>query len=129
MQIKRWEEGQPAPQIGGVMHWVFWPGSGSRRLSLHHGVKLPGEAIAVHVHEGADDIVSVIQGRGVVVTPQGEFPIEAGQSVWIPAGEPHGFRNTGDGPFVTLGCQSPPDFEMYRKRGFKFPGDPDAGGK
>lgn len=120
MKIMRWEEGHLFTAMGGQMRWVFWPKEGCFQLTLHYSVRLPGESFALHTHPTADDIVSVIQGRGKVLTADGELDIEAGQSVWIPAGELHGFKNTGDVPMISLGSQAPPDLEIYKRGGFDF---------
>ncbi|MBI2305267.1 MAG: cupin domain-containing protein [Chloroflexi bacterium] len=120
MKILTWEEGHEFRGMGGVMKWIFWPQNGCNQVTLHYAIRQPGEAMPLHSHEFSDDIVSIIQGRGKVVTDQGEFDIQAGQSVWVPAKERHGFKNTGDAPLVTLGSQGPPDPQIYQRAGFRF---------
>lgn len=115
MIIKNWDDGKRFTANGGLMYWVFWPGSGQNNLTLHYSVLKQGEAFNLHLHESSDDIISIIEGKGVVLTSNSEVPVMKGQSVYVPKGELHGFKNTGVGDLITLGSQSPPDLELYKK--------------
>jgi quercetin dioxygenase-like cupin family protein len=120
MEIKKWEEGQLFEANGAHMRWVFWPGNGCNGLTLHYSVLYPGESFRLHKHDYSADVISVIKGKGKLLTADGEVDIEAGQSVFANAGELHGFKNTGDEPMITIGSQSPADLELYRRGGFGF---------
>jgi quercetin dioxygenase-like cupin family protein len=52
----------------------------------------------VHVHPGASETFEVKSGRLAVVVRGVEQFAEAGQSITIPAGTPHHFRNADAGP-------------------------------
>ena len=52
----------------------------------------------LHVHPNADEIFCVIDGEGDHLTEDGAVGVRAGDIVFIPRGEPHGFQNTGAAP-------------------------------
>jgi mannose-6-phosphate isomerase-like protein (cupin superfamily) len=111
--ILDWEVGKTVRTDAGFVRGVLWPGNGADRCTLHYASLLPGMAFPGHLHERSVDLVSVISGRGEVLTDDGVLPIRTGQSFYAPEGAMHGTRNTGDAPFVTLGTQTPPDPTIY----------------
>ena len=111
------------------MRWVFWPGSGYNSLTLHYSVLYPGESFNLHGHAYSDDIISVVQGSGKVLTADGEKDIEAGMSLYARSGELHGFKNTGKVPMLTIGSQSPADLKLYQIGGFNFENNKNNGGE
>lgn len=59
-------------------------------------VPRPGEAPrGPHVHHGFEECIYVLSGEGCTVTASGAHPLRAGDTVLIPAEEPHVTRNTG----------------------------------
>lgn len=50
-----------------------------------------------HVHHGFEECIHVLAGEGVTRTDAGEFPVAAGDTVLVPAGERHATYNTGSG--------------------------------
>ena len=60
----------------------------------------PGTGIHVlHRHVGADEMFFVWEGEGSHLEVAGtEHPMRPGDAVYVPRGEWHGFRNTGDRP-------------------------------
>lgn len=69
---------------------------------------LPGQAQAVHVHDGADKLYLVLQGTGTFEVGGETFGGGAGTLVPSPAGVPHGVRNEGPDRLVLLTILSPP---------------------
>jgi mannose-6-phosphate isomerase-like protein (cupin superfamily) len=55
-----------------------------------------------HVHDGFEECIYVLSGRGTTVAESGEIAIAPGDIVLIPAGEKHMTRNTGSEPLVLL---------------------------
>jgi mannose-6-phosphate isomerase-like protein (cupin superfamily) len=53
----------------------------------------PDKAHALHLHPNADEIFIVIKGGGSHLTADGPVPMEEGDIVFVPRGEPHGFHN------------------------------------
>ena len=57
----------------------------------------PGSGTALHKHP-YEEIIIVQEGRGTFVLDGVESDVQAGEIVIIPAGAPHRFVNSGDGP-------------------------------
>lgn len=55
-----------------------------------------------HSHNDVEECIYVLSGRGTTQTDSGEFALDAGDTLWIPAGEKHVTRNTGGEPLVLL---------------------------
>ncbi len=66
-------------------------------------VPQPGEARRnPHRHLGFEECIHVLAGEGVTWSPSGEYAVAAGDTILIPAGEPHVTRNTGTVPLMLL---------------------------
>jgi mannose-6-phosphate isomerase-like protein (cupin superfamily) len=59
-----------------------------------------------HVHHGFEECIHVLAGEGRMLTSSGAHPIRAGDTVLVPAEEPHVTRNTGATP-LQLVCFFP----------------------
>lgn len=60
----------------------------------------PGVTEGDHTHEGKDELEEIyyfLEGEGVMSVEGEDVPIAAGDSIMVPPGIDHGFRNTGDG--------------------------------
>jgi quercetin dioxygenase-like cupin family protein len=55
-----------------------------------------------HRHDGFEECIYVVSGRGCTDAESGQYPLEAGDTILIPPGEPHMTRNTGTEPLVLL---------------------------
>jgi mannose-6-phosphate isomerase-like protein (cupin superfamily) len=63
----------------------------------------PGEAPrGPHYHQGFEECIFVMSGRGSTHAESGEYPLQAGDTILIPPGEKHATRNTGNEPLVLL---------------------------
>ena len=63
----------------------------------------PGEAPREpHRHAGFEECIYVLSGQGTTQTESGEYPVEAGDTILVPAGELHVTRNTGNTPLRML---------------------------
>jgi mannose-6-phosphate isomerase-like protein (cupin superfamily) len=56
-----------------------------------------GRGPAVHTHDYAE-ICILLEGQATFHGQHGDRDVEAGNVVLVPAGEPHGFESSGDGP-------------------------------
>ena len=66
-------------------------------------VPRPGEAQRpAHRHRDFEECIFVLSGRGTTFADSGEHRLEPGDTLWVPAGERHVTRNTGDQPLVLL---------------------------
>ena len=55
-----------------------------------------------HHHDDTEECIYVLSGKATTYAESGEFPLEAGDTILMPAGEKHVTRNTGSGPLVLL---------------------------
>ena len=62
-----------------------------------------------HLHDGFEECIYVLSGRGVTVAESGEIPIAPGDIVLIPPNEMHMTRNTGEETLVLLCFFAEPD--------------------
>ena len=70
---------------------------GSPGLSLILVNAAPGRGPSLHKHDYAE-VMIVQEGRATFTDGETSHEVGAGNIVIIPAGEPHAFENTGDGP-------------------------------
>jgi quercetin dioxygenase-like cupin family protein len=54
----------------------------------------PGAVVPVHQHDGADELIYVVAGRGEMTVAGRVYPVAAGDAVHIPANTPHGLKVT-----------------------------------
>ena len=69
----------------------------------------PQQVVAARTFHDADAIYTVLGGTAWIVTDHHEVVLEALQAVMIPAGVPHGLRNTSPDPLIVQVVTSPPD--------------------
>jgi mannose-6-phosphate isomerase-like protein (cupin superfamily) len=55
-----------------------------------------------HVHHGFEECMYVLAGEGRTLTASGAHPVRQGDTILVPADEPHVTRNTGTVPLVLL---------------------------
>jgi mannose-6-phosphate isomerase-like protein (cupin superfamily) len=62
-----------------------------------------------HVHHGFEECMYVLAGEGCTLTASGAHPVRQGDTILVPADEPHVTRNTGSIPLVLLCFFPSPD--------------------
>ncbi|HEY2230421.1 MAG TPA: cupin domain-containing protein [Xanthobacteraceae bacterium] len=62
-----------------------------------------------HVHHGFEECMYVLAGEGCTLTASGTHPVRQGDTILVPADEPHVTRNTGSIPLVLLCFFPSPD--------------------
>lgn len=70
--------------------------AGSQHLVLGRTVLPPGARHDRHLHTDADEFLVVMSGRGEIHTNTGREPSAAGDVIFTPRRNYHGFVNTGD---------------------------------
>ena len=70
--------------------------AGSDQLVVGRTVLSPGARHERHLHPNCDEFLVVMSGRGEVHTNTGREPSKAGDVIFTPRGNWHGFDNTGD---------------------------------
>jgi quercetin dioxygenase-like cupin family protein len=56
----------------------------------------------MHRHASFEECIYVLSGEGTSYAGNDAQPVKAGDTIHIPAGEPHVTRNTGSEPLVLL---------------------------
>ena len=74
----------------------------SARLLVGLNAFEPGQAHALHAHEGMDKVYQVVEGEGRFLLDGRELPMQAGDLLVAPSGVPHGVRNTSPGRLLVL---------------------------
>ncbi len=79
----------------------------SPRLIVGVNAFEPGQAHALHAHQGMDKVYYVLEGEGVFLVEGAERPMRAGDMLVAPDGVPHGVHNTGDTRLAVLVVLAP----------------------
>lgn len=69
----------------------------------------PQQVLEARTFEDADAVYVVLGGRAWVVTDEAEVTLDPLQAVLVPAGVPHGVRNSSPDPLILQLVTSPPD--------------------
>jgi mannose-6-phosphate isomerase-like protein (cupin superfamily) len=72
--------------------------NGSAQLCMFEQWVAPGNGAPTHSHP-VEEVLTVREGEAEMWLDQEKMLVKAGQSLIVPAGRPHGFRNSGN---VTL---------------------------
>jgi quercetin dioxygenase-like cupin family protein len=98
------------------------PRTGSPGFALGTQTLKPGAGIALHVHEGEDEVLFIHRGKGVGLLGDDRKPVEPGSTIFIPQGTWHGVDNP-EGEVTLVWVVSPPGLESY----FRDIGSPPGG--
>jgi len=75
---------------------LIGPEDGSANIIMRYFKVLPGGNTPFHEHN-FEHVVRIEKGKGVVVNAaEEEIPVSPGQSIFIPGGEKHQFKNPND---------------------------------
>lgn len=95
------EEGAEGVKI----RWLITGEDGAPNFAMRHFEIAPGGHTPHHAHAWEHEVF-ILTGRGKVVGPDGETPLEAGTVVLVPGSEEHHFETVGQEP-MTLLCLVP----------------------
>ena len=84
--------------------------NGSAQLCVFEQWCEPGKGAPTHLH-AVEEVLSVLSGEAEVWIDEARQPVTGGQSVIVPAGHKHGFRNTGTGILHVQAIVAAPIFE------------------
>jgi len=84
--------------------------SGSAQLCVFQQWCDPGKGAPTHLH-AVEEILTVLDGQAEVWLEDEHAVLAAGQSLLVPAGRKHGFRNTGAGTLHVQATLAAPIFE------------------
>ena len=93
----------------GAIKWLVTPdateGAG---LTFGEVVLQPGRGHDRHNHPDAEEILYVLSGEGEQMLDDGEpFPVQAGDTIYVPTAVFHSTRNTGWDPLRLLALYNP----------------------
>ena len=84
--------------------------TGSMQLCVFQQWSDPGKGAPTHLH-AVEEILTVMEGQAEIWIEDRRMAVASGQSVVIPAGRKHGFRNTGQGKLHTQAILAASIFE------------------
>ena len=84
--------------------------TGAVQLSLFEQWCEPGRGAPTHLH-AVEEILTVLDGEADMWIGAEHFALKSGQSLVVPAGRKHGFRNTGAGTLHVQATLAAPIFE------------------
>jgi len=97
---------QPEGTVGVKMRWLIGAGEGAPNFAMRHFELVPGGSTPHHAHPWEHEVY-ILAGQGTLVSETGgETPFAAGDSIFMPGGERHQFRNTSESPVQFL-CMVP----------------------
>ena len=100
--------------------FVLTPNVGTRGIGLTSGFHSPGQGFEPHKHPLSEEVLVVVRGKGQIYLKDRWLDVEEGDVVYAPPGVLHGTRNPSSNTevFVTLGCASPPQLDLYEKANY-----------
>ena len=84
--------------------------TGSVQLCMFQQWCEPGKGAPTHLH-AVEEVLTVLDGQAEMWIGDERAMLTAGQSMIVPAGRKHGFRNTGDGILHVQATLAAPIFE------------------
>ena len=84
--------------------------NGAHQLCLFEQFCDPGCGAPTHLH-AVEEVLTVLAGAAEIWVGEKRHTVAAGQSVLIPAGQKHGFRNTGETTLHVHATLASPIFE------------------
>ena len=66
-----------------------------------------GSSLKPHIHETSESFIYILEGTVVVTVDDKDYPVKAGDTIYIPSGASHGFSTPSE-DVVLLSVQSPP---------------------
>jgi quercetin dioxygenase-like cupin family protein len=97
IEVRDFREVEAQPAVEGVtMRVVIGPEEGAPHFNMRVFEVQAGYHTPHHSHWWEHEIF-VLSGEGVFKTDQGDLPVGHGSTIYVPGGEMHQLRNTGDG--------------------------------
>lgn len=104
---------------GSLMRFILWPGIGTKMIGQHIAFHDPGTVFAPHVHPISEDAIFALDGEGQGYLESRWIDVQIGDIIYAPAGVRHGTGcRGGERQFLSTGCASPPQFDLYEHAGY-----------
>ncbi len=88
---------------------------GARGFAMGQNVTDVGSQIPEHAHEGTEEGMYIVSGKGRLITAEGEQDLVPGMAIYMPPGVRHSIVNTGDEPLKLVWVYCPP-LPSHRKQ-------------
>jgi len=95
------------PLEGGTLQWLVDRDLGAQHVMSYRLTLEPDSALS-HVHDGAEEVLYVLEGGGEIRVEGATHQVGPGQAVFIPEGAEHTYINTRSEPLVVVGAMAPP---------------------
>ena len=97
MYVKDYREipSEPGGADGLTVRWVINASQGATNFAMRVFELEPGKSSPFHQHENEHEAY-VLAGSGEIETSEGKGELKEGSALFIPSGENHRFRNTGN---------------------------------
>jgi quercetin dioxygenase-like cupin family protein len=95
-----------------VSRRIVHPEMGARQITLNYSPTVMGHEFSQHVHETSDDTIVIFKGQADLRQGDSRRRFQAGQSVFVPAGQIHGTITMEDATEM-ISFQTPPDMALY----------------
>jgi mannose-6-phosphate isomerase-like protein (cupin superfamily) len=102
--LEQWREGVQT-------RMVISAANGATQLCVFEQWVLPGKGTPTHSHT-VEEVLTVRAGEAEMWLGEKRMTVRAGQSLVVPAGRLHGFRNAGAGTLHVHAILASPIFEM-----------------
>ena len=76
--------------------------SPSQNLKMGHTTIYPSGKTTGHKHDDMEEVYFVVSGEGLMKTGEDEFPIKAGDALYVPPGEHHTTYQKGNIPLTVI---------------------------
>jgi quercetin dioxygenase-like cupin family protein len=85
------------------VHWLADHDHGGTETTVFNVTAFPPNRWhELHRHPGAEEYFFIIEGSGLHLTEKETVPLQAGDLVFVPKDEWHGFANDSDRPTVVI---------------------------
>jgi quercetin dioxygenase-like cupin family protein len=91
---------------GCTLRWLVDSRLGARHVMSYQLVVEPGGSFG-HSHPGAEEVLYVVEGEGVIAIEGAEQALSAGVAVHVPDGAEHWLENNGCSMLTVVGAMSP----------------------
>jgi quercetin dioxygenase-like cupin family protein len=102
--IEQWREGVET-------RMVISAANGATQLCVFEQWVAPGKGAPTHSHT-VEEVLTVREGKAEMWIGEERMTVRAGQSLIVPAGRPHGFRNAGADTLYVHAVLASPIFEQ-----------------
>lgn len=78
-----------------TIRWLIANKDGAENFAMRIFTLQPGGHTPLHAHDWEHEVF-IVEGEGKIMSVEGEKSFKPGDFAFVPAGETHQFKNTGD---------------------------------